>query len=70
MNKYLIAYVSLFDNQMYFEKVEAASPEQAYLKAPCFFDENGNTWLSGDTTEEIEASAFDCDYIIGICEID
>ena len=69
MKQFVVASVSMFDNEMVMKKVEAEDSIAAlkkYLIEQRGYDFSGNP---NPTIAEMQIIAFDNDEIVGICEI-
>lgn len=62
---YIVAYVSLFDNQMIFTKVDAASPVKALIQVfDDYFEE-----FDPDDVDSVIQHLFNCDVVAGVYEL-
>lgn len=69
MKQFMVAFVSMFDNEMMMQKVEAedsAAALKKYLIEQRGYDFSNNPNL---TVAEMQTIAFDGDDIVGVCEI-
>lgn len=69
MKQFVVASVSMFDNEMVMKKVEAEDSTAAlkkYLIEQRGYDFSDNSNL---TIAEMQTIAFDSDEIVGVCEI-
>lgn len=69
MKQFVVACVSMFDNEMMMKKVEAEDSITAlkkYLTGQRGYDFSNNPNL---TVAEMQTIAFDSDEIVGVCEI-
>lgn len=69
MKQFVVACVSMFDNEMMMKKVEAEDSTTAlkkYLTEQRGYDFSNNPDL---TVTEMQTIAFDSDEIVGVCEI-
>lgn len=69
MKQFVVAFVSMFDNEMMMKKVEAEDSTAAlkkYLTEQGGYDFSNNPNL---TIAEMQTIAFDSDEIVGVCEI-
>ncbi len=69
MKTFVVAYVSLFDNDLTQEIVTADTPEEAIWKHSKFADPCWEPSEAGDKLEDIEGYLFDCDILATVTEI-
>ena len=68
MKRYATAYISFFDNALHMHIVEAENKLDAIRKVLAL--NNDGDIGKGDTVEEIQQFAFDCDSMVNAIELE
>lgn len=70
--KYVVGYISFFDNYLILERIDAKNEHEAFWKHSKLQDdcwEISKKETKGMDSEELQAWSFDCDMLVSVLEI-